>query len=103
MAKVKMKQQPKKKEEMVAGEMTGKLYKKSEMDAWEKQVTKSMNDQYFNRPENLKYGKGDKKPAEKKVTIVSKNVKEITPEQLKKMRMLKAMKEATAKQISKKK
>lgn len=44
MAKVKMKQQPKKKEEMVAGEMTGKMYKKSEMDKWRKSETKSLND-----------------------------------------------------------
>ena len=62
-----MAQQPKKKvqskEPMVAGEMTGKLYKKSEMDAWQKGATASMNKQYFNRPENLKYGKGDKKAA----------------------------------------
>lgn len=64
--KKKYMQQPKKPQpKMVAGEMTGKLYKKSEMDAWKKGATEAMNKQYFNRPENLKYGKGLKKPKSK--------------------------------------
>jgi hypothetical protein len=62
-------QQPKKpqpkKPQMVAGEMTGKMYKKSEMEAWKKGATEAMNKQYFNRPENLKYGKGLRKPKAK--------------------------------------
>lgn len=62
-------QQPKKpqpkKPQMVAGEMTGKMYKKSDMEAWKKGATAAMNKQYFNRPENLKYGKGLKKPKAK--------------------------------------
>lgn len=47
----------------VRGEMTGRLIPKKEQKKWQDEATKSMNEQYFNRPENLKYGKGDKKAA----------------------------------------
>jgi len=50
----------------VRGEMTGKLISKKKADDWNKSVTESMNEQYFSRPENLKYGKSKTKPAPKK-------------------------------------
>lgn len=41
---------------------TGRLVSKKEQDDWNKKVTKSMNEQYFSRPENKKL----QKPASKK-------------------------------------
>lgn len=48
---------------------SGKLISKKDNETWQKGVTKSMNDQYFNRPEN-------KKAAPKKVAVPKKKMKE---------------------------
>ena len=48
---------------------SGKLISKKDNETWQKGVTKSMNDQYFNRPEN-------KKAAPKKVAVPKKKMKD---------------------------
>jgi hypothetical protein len=53
----------------VRGEMTGKLYKEKDAKAWQDKVTKSMDDEYFSRPENAKYKKA---PAKAPVKPVAK-------------------------------
>ena len=42
-------------------------------------MTRSMNEQYFNRPENLKYGKGDKKVAPAKAVSKKKSGGSLKP------------------------
>lgn len=63
----------------VKGEMTGKLYKKKDFEAHQKKVTEAMNDEYFNRPENAKYGKASapKPPAKSKKTVIKSPAKKM--------------------------
>jgi len=61
----------------VRGEMTGKLYKQKDFEARQKKVTEAMNDEYFNRPENAKYGKASKPPAKSPKTVIKSPAKKM--------------------------
>jgi hypothetical protein len=59
---------------------TGRLISKKQNDAWQKETTKAMNDQFFSRPENKKFApKKAVKVAPKKKTKNGGALKTVAP------------------------